>query len=154
MHPSLWRQSQLIRHAGLFEVCERIYQVRNHDIANVTIIEGDGALIVMDPGTVAECTKVAMDLYFEHRPRLPVAAVIYTHTHIDHFGGVLGAVSPDDVAAGRDGGDRARRRLQQACLRRERHRRQRHGTAGRTSLRRSAAAVRHRVRLRRDRPRT
>ena len=55
----------------------------------------------MDPGTVAECTKVAMDLYFEHRPRRPVAAVIYTHTHIDHFGGVLGAVSPDDVAAGR-----------------------------------------------------
>ena len=101
VHPSLWRQSQLIRHAGLFEVSERIYQIRNHDIANVTIIEGDDALIVMDPGTVAECTQVAMDLYFEHRPRLPVAAVIYTHTHLDHFGGVLGAVSPDEVAAGR-----------------------------------------------------
>ena len=101
VHPSLWRQSQLMRHAGLFEVCERIYQVRNQDIANVTIIEGDDALIVMDPGTVAECTQVAMDLYFEHRPRVPVAAVIYTHTHIDHFGGVLGAVSPDEIAAGR-----------------------------------------------------
>ena len=101
VHPSLWRQSQLISQAGLFEVSERIYQVRNHDLANVTIIEGDDALIVMDPGTVAECTRVAMDLYFEHRPRQAVAAVIYTHTHIDHFGGVLGAVSPDDVAEGR-----------------------------------------------------
>ena len=129
VHPSLWRQSQLMRHAGLFEVSERIYQIRNHDIANVTIIEGDDALIVMDPGTVAECTQVAMDLYFEHRPRLPVAAVIYTHTHLDHFGGVLGAVSPDEVAAGRAVGDRARRRLQQARLRREPDRRQRHGPA-------------------------
>jgi alkyl sulfatase BDS1-like metallo-beta-lactamase superfamily hydrolase len=101
VHPSLWRQSQLIREAGLFEVCERIYQVRNHDIANVTIIEGDDGLIVMDPGTVAECTEVAMELYFQHRPRLPIAAVIYTHTHLDHFGGVLGAVSADDVAAGK-----------------------------------------------------
>ncbi|MEY2243144.1 alkyl/aryl-sulfatase [Streptomyces sp. BF23-18] len=102
VHPSLWRQSQLITEAGLYEVSDRIYQVRNHDLANVTIIEGDGGLIVVDTGSKAECAKVAMDLYYAHRPeKLPVVAVIYTHTHIDHYGGITGIVTPEEVASGR-----------------------------------------------------
>lgn len=102
VNPSLWRQSQIIKYAGLFQVTDRIYQVRNHDIANVTIVEGDGGLIVVDVGTVAETTRAAMELYYAHRPeRLPVVAVIYTHPHLDHYGGVLGVTSAEDVAAGR-----------------------------------------------------
>ena len=102
VHPSLWRQSQLIAEAGLYEVLERIYQVRNHDLANVTIIEGDGGLIVVDTGSKAECAKFAMDLYYAHRPgHLPVVAVIYTHTHIDHYGGITGITTPEDVASGK-----------------------------------------------------
>jgi alkyl sulfatase BDS1-like metallo-beta-lactamase superfamily hydrolase len=101
VNPSLWRQSQLITQAGLYEVTDRLYQVRNHDLANVTIVEGDDALVVIDTGTTTECAHAAMELYFEHRPRKPVAAVIYTHTHVDHYGGVLGVVSAEDVAAGK-----------------------------------------------------
>ncbi|MFE5797120.1 alkyl/aryl-sulfatase [Streptomyces sp. NPDC056503] len=102
VNPSLWRQSRIIKYAGLFQVTDRIYQVRNHDIANVTIIEGDGGLIVVDVGTVAETTRAAMELYYAHRPeRLPVVAVLYTHPHLDHFGGILGVTTVEDVAAGR-----------------------------------------------------
>lgn len=102
VHPSLWRQSKLISEAGLYEVVERIYQVRNHDLANVTIIEGDGGLIVVDTGSKAECAKAAMDLYHANRPgHLPVVAVIYTHTHIDHYGGITGITTAEDVAAGK-----------------------------------------------------
>ncbi|MFG2350317.1 MBL fold metallo-hydrolase [Streptomyces phaeochromogenes] len=102
VHPSLWRQSQLITGAGLYKVSDRIYQVRNHGLANVTTIEGDGGLIVVDTGSKAECAKFAMDLDYANRPeRLLVVAVIYTHTHIDHYGGITGIVSPEDVAAGK-----------------------------------------------------
>jgi alkyl sulfatase BDS1-like metallo-beta-lactamase superfamily hydrolase len=102
VNPSLWRQAGLLRHAGLFTVVDRVYQVRNHDLANVTIIEGDGGLVVIDTGSNAECAHAAMELYYAHRPtRLPVVAVIYTHPHIDHYGGVLGVVRPEDVAAGK-----------------------------------------------------
>lgn len=80
VNPSLWRQSELIRHAGLFKVCDRLFQIRNHDLANVTIVEGDDALVVIDTGLSAEYARAAMDLYFEHRPVKPVAAVIYTHS--------------------------------------------------------------------------
>jgi alkyl sulfatase BDS1-like metallo-beta-lactamase superfamily hydrolase len=67
----------------------------------VTIIEGDDGVVVMDCGTMAETAKVAMDLYYAHRPTKPVVAVIYTHTHIDHYGGVKGIVDEADVAAGK-----------------------------------------------------
>ncbi|WP_377267485.1 alkyl/aryl-sulfatase [Peterkaempfera sp. SMS 1(5)a] len=101
VNPSLWRQSQVIRYAGLFQVTDRIYQVRNHDIANVTVIEGDDGLIVVDVGTVAECTRAAMELYYAHRPRrLPVVAVLYTHPHLDHYGGIHGVVSEEELASG------------------------------------------------------
>jgi alkyl sulfatase BDS1-like metallo-beta-lactamase superfamily hydrolase len=101
VNPSLWRQSQLCAKGGLFEVVERMYQVRNHDISNLTIVEGDTGLILFDPLISAECSKAALELYFEHRPRQPVVAVIYSHSHVDHYGGVKGVISEEDVAAGK-----------------------------------------------------
>ncbi len=101
VNPSLWRQSQLVSQGGLFEVVPRIYQVRNADLSNLTIVEGDSGLIVFDPLISAECAAAAMELYFAHRPRKPVVAVLYSHSHVDHYGGVKGVVSQADVDAGR-----------------------------------------------------
>ena len=100
VNPSLWRQSQLINISGLFEVTDGIYQVRNLDLSNMTIIEGPDGITVVDPLVSAETAKVGMDLYYEHRGQKPVRAVIYTHSHVDHYGGVRGVVSEDDVASG------------------------------------------------------
>ncbi len=100
-HPSLWRQARLNLHHGLFKVCDRIYQVRGFDLANMTIIEGDSGLIIIDPLTCSESATVALNLYLAHRPRKPVVAVIYSHSHSDHFGGVKGVVSEADVRAGK-----------------------------------------------------
>ncbi len=101
VNPSLWRHARLNLLHGLFKVTERIYQVRGFDIANITIIEGDTGLIIIDPLTFAEAAKAALDLYYQHRPRLPVHTVIYSHSHTDHYGGVKGVISEEDVAAGR-----------------------------------------------------
>ncbi len=101
VNPSLWRQSQLLNISGLFEVTEGIYQVRNQDLSNMTIVEGDKGLTIMDPLISAETAKVALDLYYEHRPEKPVVAVIYTHSHVDHYGGVRGVVDEADVKAGK-----------------------------------------------------
>ncbi|HEY3864764.1 MAG TPA: alkyl sulfatase dimerization domain-containing protein [Solirubrobacteraceae bacterium] len=101
VNPSLWRQSQLCAHGGLFKVVERMYQVRNHDISNLTIVEGDTGLILFDPLISVECSAAALELYFEHRPRKPVVAVVYSHSHVDHYGGVKGVISEEDVAAGK-----------------------------------------------------
>ncbi|MGA7396048.1 MAG: alkyl sulfatase dimerization domain-containing protein [Solirubrobacterales bacterium] len=101
VNPSLWRQGQLMARGGLFEVCDRIYQVRNLDISNLTIIEGDSGLIVIDPLISSETAKAAMDLYFAHRPQREVVAVIHSHSHVDHYGGVRGVVDEEDVIAGR-----------------------------------------------------
>jgi alkyl sulfatase BDS1-like metallo-beta-lactamase superfamily hydrolase len=100
VNPSLWRQSQLCAKGGLFKVVDRLYQVRNHDISNLTIVEGDTGLILFDPLISTECSKAALDLYFEHRPRKPVVAVVFSHSHVDHYGGVKGVISEEDVAAG------------------------------------------------------
>ncbi|WP_223504715.1 alkyl/aryl-sulfatase [Pseudomonas sp. BF-R-24] len=101
VNPSLWRLAQLSAHAGLFEVSPRLYQVRGLDLANMTIIEGDDGLIIIDPLTMAETAKAALDLYYQNRPRKPVVAVIYSHTHVDHFGGVRGVIDEADVKAGK-----------------------------------------------------
>ena len=90
--PSLWRQSRLNMHHGLFEVVPGVYQVRGFDIANMTLIEGDTGVIVVDCLTTIEGARVALDLYFEHRGRKPVSAVIFTHTHTDHWGGARGVI--------------------------------------------------------------
>lgn len=102
VNPSLWRQSELITISGLFEVVpDRIYQVRNQDLSNITFIEGQRGITVVDPLISAETAKAALDLYFEHRPQRPVVAVIYTHSHVDHYAGVKGIVSEGDVSSGK-----------------------------------------------------
>ncbi|MEB3034816.1 alkyl/aryl-sulfatase [[Mycobacterium] nativiensis] len=101
VHPALWRQSQLAARQGLYEVVEGIYQVRGFDISNITFVEGDTGIIVIDPLICTEVAAAALALYRAHRGDRPVKAVIYTHSHADHFGGVLGVTSQADVDAGR-----------------------------------------------------
>jgi len=98
--PSLWRQSRLNMHHGLFEVVPGVYQVRGLDIANMTLIEGDNGVIVVDTLTSIEGARAAMELYFKHRGKRPVAAVIFTHTHTDHWGGARGVLGDAMQAAG------------------------------------------------------
>ena len=101
VNPSLWRQAQLNSRSGLFKVTERIYQIRSFDVSNMTIVEGDSGLIIIDPLTVKETSAAGLALYFQHRPAKPVVAVIYSHSHADHFAGVRGVVDGADVAAGK-----------------------------------------------------
>jgi linear primary-alkylsulfatase len=101
VHPSLWRQSKLCAKQGLYEVVEGVYQVRGFDLSNISFIEGDSGVIVIDPLISTETAAAALNLYRTHRGDRPVVAVIYTHSHIDHFGGVLGVTTQADVDAGR-----------------------------------------------------
>lgn len=91
-NPSLWRQCQLNARHGLYEVTERIYQIRGFDLSNMTLVEGASGVIVIDPLVSEETAAAGLALYRTHRGDRPVAAVIYTHSHVDHFGGVLGVV--------------------------------------------------------------
>jgi alkyl sulfatase BDS1-like metallo-beta-lactamase superfamily hydrolase len=100
VNPSLWRQSQLNSLHGLFEVTPGIYQVRGFDLSNITFIEGKSGYIVIDPLISAEPAAVALALIREHRGDKPVTGVIYTHSHVDHYGGVRGVLSDDDIANG------------------------------------------------------
>ncbi|MDC3727959.1 alkyl/aryl-sulfatase [Rhodococcus sp. Rp3] len=101
VNPSLWRQSRLCARQGLFEVGDRIYQVRGLDLSNMTLVEGDTGVIVIDPLISAETAAAGLALYRAHRGDRPVTGVIYTHSHIDHFGGVKGVTRVEDVEAGR-----------------------------------------------------
>ncbi len=101
VNPSLWRQSQLNAIHGLFEVVPGIYQVRGLDLSNMTIVEGREGVLVIDPLICSETAGAALELYRTHRGARPVTGVLYTHSHVDHFGGVLGVVDPNDVLAGR-----------------------------------------------------
>lgn len=101
VNPSLWRQARLNTLDGLYQVVDGVYQVRGYDISNMTIIRGKTGYIVVDPLISAQTAQAAMDLFFQHFPKKPVVAVIYTHSHIDHFGGVKGVVSQEDVDAGK-----------------------------------------------------
>jgi alkyl sulfatase BDS1-like metallo-beta-lactamase superfamily hydrolase len=101
VNPSLWRQSKLVNKQGLFEVVEGIYQVRGLDLSHITFVEGDSGIIVIDPLISTETAAAALALYRAHRGDRPVVAVIYTHSHADHFGGVFGVASQADVDAGR-----------------------------------------------------
>jgi alkyl sulfatase BDS1-like metallo-beta-lactamase superfamily hydrolase len=101
VHPGLWRHARVNMITGLFKVCDRLYQVRGFDISNMTLIEGDSGLIVVDPLVSTEVARAALELYYAHRPRRPVVAVVYSHSHVDHFGGVRGVVDEADVLAGR-----------------------------------------------------
>jgi alkyl sulfatase BDS1-like metallo-beta-lactamase superfamily hydrolase len=101
VNPSLWRQSRLNAIEGLFEVVPGIYQVRGLDLSTVSFVEGDEGVIVIDPLISRETAAAAIALYREHRGDRRVTAVIYSHSHVDHFGGVRGVVDQEDVDAGR-----------------------------------------------------
>jgi alkyl sulfatase BDS1-like metallo-beta-lactamase superfamily hydrolase len=101
VNPSLWRQSRLNMRHGLFEVVPGVYQVRGLDIANMTLIEGDTGVIVVDTLTSIEGARAAMELYFKHRGRKPVTAVIFSHTHTDHWGGARGVLDDATLASGK-----------------------------------------------------
>jgi alkyl sulfatase BDS1-like metallo-beta-lactamase superfamily hydrolase len=100
VNPSLWRQARLNLNHGLFKVTDGVYQVRGFDISNITFIEGETGFVVIDPLTTAEPAAAALALMRKHRGDKPVSAVIYTHSHVDHYGGVMGVLSEDDIAGG------------------------------------------------------
>ncbi len=99
VNPSLWRHALLNKQAGLYKVMDGIYQLRGFDISNMTLIEGKTGWIVVDPLTAREVSTVAIAFAREHLGNKPVSAIIYTHSHVDHFGGVLGVLSKEEAAA-------------------------------------------------------
>jgi alkyl sulfatase BDS1-like metallo-beta-lactamase superfamily hydrolase len=101
VNPSLWRMSQLLMDAGLYEVVPGVYQVRGADLSNLTIVEGEQGITIYDPLISAETARAALNLYYQNRPRKPVVAVIYSHSHVDHAGGVRGIVDEADVKSGK-----------------------------------------------------
>ena len=101
VNPSLWRNAQLNMINGLFEVTDGIYQVRGYDLSNITFIKGNTGWIVFDPLISRETAKAALDFVNEKLGKRPVVAVVYSHSHIDHFGGVRGIVDEKDVKAGK-----------------------------------------------------
>jgi len=101
-NPSLWRQSQLNKKHGLFKVTEGIYQVRGFDLANMTVVATDNGWIVIDPLTTESVARAAMDLVDEHLGKKPIKAVIITHSHLDHYGGIKGIVTQEQIEAGVD----------------------------------------------------
>lgn len=101
VHPSLWRQNRVLRSEGLFRLAPGLYQVRNFDNSNVTFVETPNGWIVIDPLTFSEVARAAFSLLKQHVADKPVLAVIYTHSHTDHFAGAPGIVSAQDVAAGK-----------------------------------------------------
>jgi alkyl sulfatase BDS1-like metallo-beta-lactamase superfamily hydrolase len=99
VNPSLWRQAQLNAIHGLFQVCDGVFQVRGFDISNITFIEGKEGFIVIDPLTSAEPAAAALKLMREHRGDRPVTGIIYTHSHVDHYGGVHGVLGEGEGAS-------------------------------------------------------
>jgi alkyl sulfatase BDS1-like metallo-beta-lactamase superfamily hydrolase len=100
VNPSLWRVSELNAKAGLFQVGEGIYQIRSFDLANMSFIRGDKGWIVVDPLTANETADAGYALVKQHVEDAPISAVIFTHSHVDHFGGVKGLVSVDQIESG------------------------------------------------------
>ncbi len=101
VNPSLWRQAQLnAQHHGLYEVVDGIYQIRSFDIANMTLIRGDTGWIIIDPLTSSETSRAGLELANRHLGERPVRAVIHTHSHADHFAGVLGVITREQATSG------------------------------------------------------
>jgi alkyl sulfatase BDS1-like metallo-beta-lactamase superfamily hydrolase len=101
VNPSLWREVSLLRRPGLFQVADGVWQVRGLDLSNMTVVRGNTGWILIDPLTARETAAAALALVNQHLGQRPVSAVIYSHSHVDHFGGVRGVVSEADVAAGK-----------------------------------------------------
>jgi len=101
VNPSLWRNAQLNLINGLFKVTDGIYQIRGYDLSNITFVEGKSGWIVFDPLISQETARAALDFINAELGERPVTAVIYSHSHIDHFGGVRGIVDEADVTAGK-----------------------------------------------------
>ena len=101
VNPQLWRHATLNAHHGLFEVADGVWQVRGYDISNITFIRGTNGWVVIDPLTSEHTARAALELMDEHVEKLPTTVVIFTHSHADHFGGVLGVTTKEDVDAGR-----------------------------------------------------
>ena len=101
VHPSLWRHMRYLKHHGLYQVTDNVWQVRGFDLSNMTIIRGQTGWIVIDPLTSVETAKAAMTLVNQTLGERPVSAVIYSHSHADHFGGVRGVIDPADAASGK-----------------------------------------------------
>ena len=100
-NPSLWRQARILTRHGLFKVTEGVYQVRGFDVSTVSFIDAGSGWIVVDPLTTVEVARAALDLACEHAGRKPVIAVIYSHSHVDHYGGVGGVTTTEEVASGK-----------------------------------------------------
>src|ERR1700729_2549322 len=100
-NPSLWRQAQILTKHGLFKVADRIWQVRGFDVSTVSFIDAGAGWIVVDPLTTVEVARAALELAQEHVAEKPVLAVIYSHSHVDHYGGVGGVTTAADAAAGK-----------------------------------------------------
>ncbi len=101
VHPSLWRQAQLNNRHGLYEVADGIYQVRGYDLSNMSLIRGRSGWIIVDPLTSRETATAALALARKHLGAAPIVAVILTHSHVDHFGGMHAVVSHEDITSGR-----------------------------------------------------
>ena len=102
VNPSLWRQSRLLAlYHGLFQVTDGVYQIRGLDLSVMSIIQTDNGYIVVDPLISAETARAGMQLVHEHLGEKPVVAVIYTHSHVDHWGGVKGVISEEEVKDGK-----------------------------------------------------
>lgn len=101
VHPGLWRQAVLNNTPGLYKVADGVYQLRGYDLAVMSIIEGQTGWIVVDPLTAQEAAAKALAFARQHLGNKPVHTVIFTHSHVDHFGGALAVASPADVASGK-----------------------------------------------------
>jgi len=101
VNPSLWRNAQLLMQYGLFEVTENIYQVRSFDLSNITFVKGQTGWIVFDPLISPETAKAALDFINQELGERPVVAIVYSHSHLDHYGGATGIVTSEDVASGK-----------------------------------------------------
>ena len=100
VNPSLWRQARLNVNHGLFEVGDGVWQVRGYDLANITFLAGDDGWLIIDPLTNAPAAAAALDLANRTLGPRPVTSIVYTHSHVDHFGGVMGVTSQEAVDRG------------------------------------------------------
>ncbi len=99
VNPSLWRHARLNAEIGLFKVTDGIYQLRGFDVANMTLIDGQSGWIVIDTLTCRESATAALAFARQHLGNKAISAIIFSHSHIDHFGGALGIITPQEVAA-------------------------------------------------------